>query len=282
MIEGLKSKQSLKAAELQDGDIVCFQRVHERRSRLGLGENKSTEEANKASDRADDAREYYDFLLNKKLVKFHAHPTKCDPAKYPPFDMVLNSRMSYDRLSEKIGERLGVEPTHLRFYTVNGSTGNPRAAVKRGPNLTVNTILNAGGYGQLNVNQRADALYFEVLDMSLAELDTKKNIRLTYLSEGIVKEVRCLRRPQVSLSAHANKTLLRITLTSWSRRVATSKILFKLSSEKPRSQTRRKVGRCASMRRATTSSSESFLVATQSSASMTTLMLWPSAYRTKS
>jgi hypothetical protein len=45
MIEALKAKQTLKAAELQDGDIVCFQRVHERKSRLGLGDNKSSEEA---------------------------------------------------------------------------------------------------------------------------------------------------------------------------------------------------------------------------------------------
>lgn len=29
MIEPMKAKQSLKAAELQDGDIVCFQRASE-------------------------------------------------------------------------------------------------------------------------------------------------------------------------------------------------------------------------------------------------------------
>lgn len=45
MIEGLKGKNSLKAAELQDGDIVCFQRIHERKSRLGLGDKQSSEEA---------------------------------------------------------------------------------------------------------------------------------------------------------------------------------------------------------------------------------------------
>lgn len=45
MIEGLKAKQSLKAAELQDGDIICFQRVHERKSRLTLGDKQSSEEA---------------------------------------------------------------------------------------------------------------------------------------------------------------------------------------------------------------------------------------------
>ncbi|KAK0635236.1 hypothetical protein B0T17DRAFT_586816 [Bombardia bombarda] len=188
MIEVLKAKQTLKAAELQDGDIVCFQRMHERKSRIGLGEAKASEEPNKSSDRFEDAREYYDFLLNKKTVKFHAHPQKSDAEKFPAFEMVLNSKMSYDRLSEKIGERLGVEPTHLRFYTVNGSSGNPRTAVKRGQNQALHIILNPTGYGQLNMNQRNDALYFEVLDMTLAELDTKKCIKVTVLSEGMTKE----------------------------------------------------------------------------------------------
>ena len=190
MIEGLKAKQSLKAAELQDGDVVCFQRVQERKSRLGLGEIKSSEDAPKAFDRFDDAREYYDFLLNKKTVKFQPHPNKTDPTKYPAFEMVLNSKMGYDRLSEKVGERLSVPPTHLRFYTINENTNNARTAVRRGPNQTLKGVLTPGGYGQINLNQKKDSLYFEVLDMSLAELDTKKNIKLTYLSEGITKEVR--------------------------------------------------------------------------------------------
>jgi ubiquitin carboxyl-terminal hydrolase 7 len=44
MIEGLKGKQSLKAAELQDGDIVCFQKLQERKSKLSLGD-KSDKQA---------------------------------------------------------------------------------------------------------------------------------------------------------------------------------------------------------------------------------------------
>lgn len=190
MIESLKHKISLKAAELQDGDIVCFQRSHDKKSKLGLGEHKSHEEVQKPTDRFEDARDYYDFLLNKKLVKFHAHPTKSDAAKYPPFEIVLNGKMSYDKLAEKVGERLGVEGTHIRFYTVNSQTGNPRTAVKRTPNQTLLNILTPSGYGSLQANHRNDALYFEVLDMSLAEMDTKKTIKLTYLSEGITKEVR--------------------------------------------------------------------------------------------
>lgn len=47
MIESLRAKQTLKAAELQDGDIVCFQRVLEKKTglekRLGLGDKTSEE-----------------------------------------------------------------------------------------------------------------------------------------------------------------------------------------------------------------------------------------------
>lgn len=102
--------------------------------------------------------------------------------------------MTYDGLSEKVGEKLGVDGTHLRFYTVNASSNNPRTAVKRNQNQLLQNILVPAGYGQLNMNQRSDALFFEVLDMSLAELDTKKSIKLTLLSEGITKEVRFWRQ----------------------------------------------------------------------------------------
>jgi ubiquitin carboxyl-terminal hydrolase 7 len=47
MIEALKPKQSLKTAELQDGDIICFQRTTEKKGdrnilekKLGLGEKQ--------------------------------------------------------------------------------------------------------------------------------------------------------------------------------------------------------------------------------------------------
>ncbi|KAL2268587.1 hypothetical protein VTJ83DRAFT_3433 [Remersonia thermophila] len=189
MIEALRGKQSLKAAELQDGDIICFQRIKDRKSKLSLSDKGDRHPADdaKSLDRAEDAREYYDFLLNKRTVAFRPHPQKCDAEAYPPFEMVLNGKMLYDRLSEKVGEKLSVDPTHLRFYTVNASSNNPRTAVKR-QNQTLHNILVPANFAQLNMNQRNDALFFEVLDMSLAELDTKKSIRLTLLSEGITKE----------------------------------------------------------------------------------------------
>jgi ubiquitin carboxyl-terminal hydrolase 7 len=143
----------------------------------------------KSFDRVEDAREYYDFLEHKRTVKFHAHPTRSDQTEYPPFELVLNSKITYDILSERVGAHLKAPSTHIRLWTVNSSTNNPKAPVRRGTNPTLRQILNPLGSNTLNATQRSDAFYFEVLEMSLAELDTKKNIKLTWLSEGITKEV---------------------------------------------------------------------------------------------
>lgn len=83
-----------------------------------------------------------------------------------------------------------MQPTYIRFWTVNATSNNPKATVRRGTNPTLRQILNPMGSTTLSSSQRGDAFYFEVLEMSLAELDTKKSIKITWLSEGITKEVR--------------------------------------------------------------------------------------------
>ncbi|CAN8095307.1 unnamed protein product [Discula destructiva] len=191
MIENLKPRQTLKLAELQDGDILCFQRHAEKKTgiekKLGFGD-KASEEPIRPGDRCEDAKQYYDFLQYKRTVRFHAHPQRTDGERYPPFELVLSAKISYDQLAERVGAELGVDPTHIRFHTVNNS-GAPRLTVKRSStNQTLQSILNPGSYAQLNQNQSSNALYFEVLDMSLAELDTKKSIKISWLSEGITKE----------------------------------------------------------------------------------------------
>lgn len=44
MIEPLKGKQTLKAAELQDGDIVCFQRVPDKKPDSTRASDKASPE----------------------------------------------------------------------------------------------------------------------------------------------------------------------------------------------------------------------------------------------
>ncbi|CAJ2508114.1 Uu.00g093000.m01.CDS01 [Anthostomella pinea] len=193
MIEGLKAKQTLKAAELQDGDIICFQKLPERKSSgeilgktLRLGD-KNSEESLKRWDRFDDAKAFYDFLCHKRQIRFEPHP-RSDKVDMEGFELVLSTKATYDQLSERVGEHLKVDPTHIRFFTANASTGAPKAPVRRAGNPTLGQILNPSSYTSQNPQTKSNALFFEVLDMSLAELDTKKSVKVTWLSEGITKE----------------------------------------------------------------------------------------------
>ncbi|ORY71585.1 uncharacterized protein BCR38DRAFT_331168 [Pseudomassariella vexata] len=193
MIETLKAKQSLKAAELQDGDIICFQRVPERKAsgeilgkitRLG---DKPSDGVVKRWDHFDDARDFYDFLCWKKDVRFYPHPTRCDK-EYDSFILTLSSKISYDQLAERVADGLKVDPTHIRFWSVNATSGNPKGPIRRTANQTLHQILNPHSYTQTNSQTKQDVLCFEILEMSLAELDTKKNVKVTWLSEGITKD----------------------------------------------------------------------------------------------
>ena len=140
------------------------------------------------ADHIDVAPQFYDFLLHRRHVRFYPSPRNADQESYKAFDLTLSAKHSYDQVATKVGDHLNVDPTHIRFWTVNATTSNPKASVKRGQGQVLSTILNPPYSTFSNNNQRADSLYFEILDMSLSELDTKKTMKLLWLSEGISKE----------------------------------------------------------------------------------------------
>ena len=96
--------------------------------------------------------------------------------------------MSYDQFSVKVGEHLGVDPTHIRFSTINATTNKPKLPVKRSMNQTLWQTLSPQ-FNTYNANQRNDALVYEIMDISLSELETKKPMRLVWVTEGLTKEV---------------------------------------------------------------------------------------------
>lgn len=172
MIEAMKPKQTFHQSEIQDGDIICFQ--------------QNFSESDQPAVAYTDARQYYDFLLNRTSIAFHPRPGLDGDV----FTLTLSKKMTYDQMSAKVAEHLRIDPTHLRFATVNTSTNKPKAWVKRNLNQTLNQIFHAqystyGGYS----THRSDVLYYEVLETSLADFETKKTMKVSWLSEGINKEV---------------------------------------------------------------------------------------------
>lgn len=129
-------------------------------------------------------------MLNKIVVEFV--PRLGEATQLPSFSLTLSKRMTYDQFAAKVGEHLNVEPSHLRFTTVN-TAGKPKAAVKYSLQGTLNNILFPGPYtyggGSM---QKSDALFYEVLEMSLREMEQRRPQKVVWLPEGINKEVSLL------------------------------------------------------------------------------------------
>lgn len=172
MIDAMKPKQTFQQSEIQHGDIITFQRT--------------VKEADLPSTALyTDARQFYDYLLNRMDVSFA--PIKSEAGN--EFTLTLSRKMTYDQFSKKVGEHLNVDPRHLRFSPVLASTGKPKTSLKHNTTSTLAQILN-GQYGTYGYTMhRADALYYEVLDMSLSDYESKRSLKVTLLSEGITKEV---------------------------------------------------------------------------------------------
>jgi ubiquitin carboxyl-terminal hydrolase 7 len=175
MIEAMKPKVTLAASEIQDGDIITVQRV--------LPDKEVS--LITSSGGCVEAKEFYDYLLNRITVDF---VPRTSDSEDPSFTLTLSKKMTYNQFAGKVAEFLGTEPSHLRFTTVSAA-GKPRQPVKYNANSTLNTILFPGPYSySANATQRPDAMFYEILDMSLVELEQRKPIKITWLPEGLSKE----------------------------------------------------------------------------------------------
>lgn len=167
---------------------------------------------------------YYDFLRHRRLITFHCHPTRgskefnsenCDS-----FTLVLSAKHTYDQVAAKVGEKLDVDPTYIRFWTVAQNTSNPKNAIRRATNQTLANMVTSSYATFASSTIRSDALYFEVLDISLAELDTKKSMRVSWISEGIAKEVSVFKlyridSPKILMHYRINSTYSCLKLEMW-------------------------------------------------------------------
>lgn len=135
-----------------------------------------------------DPPKFYDYLLNKVAINFsERNPADTDDGH---FTLELSKKMSYDQIVAKVGEYLKADPTHIRLSTVAASNNRPRGYVKKLQNQTLSTILSgAYGYSMSTQSQRNDWLLYEVLELSLSELESKRLVKITMLSDGITKEV---------------------------------------------------------------------------------------------
>ena len=77
------------------------------------------------------------------------------------------------QMAAKAGERLKHDPLKIRFVTANGPNGAPKTVLKRTANQTVNEIVSPS-----YLQGQASLLYYELLDVSIVELEVKRSLKI--------------------------------------------------------------------------------------------------------
>lgn len=157
MIDIVKQDKTFDEAEIQNGDIITFQRT----------------DVAPGAVRCENAPQYYDFLNNRVRVSLVSRADESAVSS-----VWVSKKDSYDVLAGAVGATLGVPGSHLRLYITN-SDGMPRLAIKSNSG-SVATVFQAN-----YVTTHNPLLAYDVLDMSLAELETKRNVHVVFLRNGL-------------------------------------------------------------------------------------------------
>jgi ubiquitin carboxyl-terminal hydrolase 7 len=131
-----------------------------------------------------EAREFYDYLLNRIVVRFA--PKNSETGE---FSLPLNKKLTYSELCERVAEHIGAEASHIRFFPVNTQTGRPKNPLRHTTTYTLGQILSPSYTAYGSQSHRSDALYFEALECSVQELEQCKSVKITWLPDGQNKEV---------------------------------------------------------------------------------------------
>ncbi|KAG8854609.1 hypothetical protein FRB91_003318 [Serendipita sp. 411] len=161
MIELMKSKATFAQSEIQDGDIICFQVEISEKDIIDL-ENQGL---------ASSPVAFYDFLQNRVIIHFRP---KDEQSMDEGFDLTLSKKMTYDMMSQKVGDRLKHDPSKLRFTTTQPN-GQPKLVLKRSLNQAVAEIIQP-----TYLAHQTPTILYELLDVSIAELETKRSLKVVW------------------------------------------------------------------------------------------------------
>ncbi|CAG8488525.1 10217_t:CDS:10 [Acaulospora colombiana] len=181
MIEEMKPKSTLHQSEIQDGDIICFQKALTEKEIQG----------HQDAGRIYSIPQFYEHLSMRIVVQFK--PKLKDREPKPEFELVLNRKMGYDAVANQVAAHLNTDPLKLRFTTASSPSGTPKNVIKRTTTQTLSDMLQASYLPSAQ-------LFYEMLDISIVELETKKFFKVNWLGTTIKdEEIIDVRLPKTSV-----------------------------------------------------------------------------------
>ncbi|XP_077226132.1 ubiquitin C-terminal hydrolase 12-like isoform X3 [Tasmannia lanceolata] len=156
MCEQIDKKLAFRASQLEDGDIICFQRT--------LNENVD-------QCRYPDVPHFLEYVHNRQIVHFRS----LEKPKEDDFCLELSKLFTYDDVVDKVARQLGLDdPTKIRLTSHNcySQQPKPQPIKYRGVEHLSDMLVH--------YNQTSDILYYEVLDIPLPELQGLKTLKVAF------------------------------------------------------------------------------------------------------
>ncbi|KAF9082945.1 hypothetical protein BGX23_011943 [Mortierella sp. AD031] len=171
MIEPMKVKLTFHQCEIQGGDIIVFQKELTQ---------KETEDLEQRKLRAT-VPQYFDYIHNRLMVEFKPKTEK--DAHLPTYLVELSKKNTYDEIAAVASEKLEIDPLFVQF-TSSSVGGVPKKVILKDTTLSLEEILSPG---YVPGNEKT-TLFYQKLDMSIVELETKRLFKVTWLSPTLKKE----------------------------------------------------------------------------------------------
>ncbi|XP_030531793.1 ubiquitin C-terminal hydrolase 12-like isoform X2 [Rhodamnia argentea] len=156
MCEHLDKKTPFRLSQIEDGDIICFQKA-----RID----------NEDEFRYPDVPSYLEYVHNRQIVHFRS----LERPKEDDFILELSKLHNYDEVVERVAQQVGLDdPSKIRLTSHNCYSQQPKPQpIKfRGVERLSDMLVH--------YNQTSDILYYEVLDIPLPELQGLKNLKVAF------------------------------------------------------------------------------------------------------
>ncbi|GLT61911.1 hypothetical protein SLA2020_345830 [Shorea laevis] len=157
MCEHLDRRTSFRLSQIEDGDIICFQKSHPL---------ESEEEC-----QYPDVPSFLEYVHNRQVVRFRT----LERPKEDEFSLELSKIHNYDEVVEKVAQKIGLDdPSKIRLTSHNcySQQPKPQPIKYRGVEHLSEMLVH--------YNQTTDILYYEVLDIPLPELQGLKNLKVAF------------------------------------------------------------------------------------------------------
>ncbi|KAL2585694.1 hypothetical protein AAZV13_13G011301 [Glycine max] len=157
MCEPIDKKVTFRTSQLEDGDIICFQKA----SSMDIEENV----------RYPDVPSYLEYVHNRQVVHFRS----LERPKEDDFFLEMSRLFTYDDVVERVAQQLGLDdPSKIRLTPHNcySQQPKPQPIKYRGVEHLSDMLVH--------YNQTSDILYYEVLDIPLPELQGLKTLKVAF------------------------------------------------------------------------------------------------------